>query len=1121
MFNTNLLDKEKLLKVLDPLGYFERMKKVALLGRENKDAAAYSRLLLALLEGGAYEANLALTGAEATGNVSVLLAALNHRTAGVRKRAAGLLAGRASIEVMEGELEKLSQECRRYFLNCLSLNCREEAAERLLPVVNARWGAKEAAVLLPACSGETVRQWLVGHGYAIGNWNKAAKRHPDVVADYLLNALENAPEREKKNVWWRFSSAVEALSRLRPGIVLACALEHGPMDILHPVLRKNLGFLIPFDAEAVHKLLTREEAQADLIIHGVPKGVLKKRRYFSIEQWKSLAVLLADQSFHLAQLLHCLAPSKRAEIFEEVYDADARIARVFPEQLLDELPHDLRGKEASRMLGLRELKEDRVLMLQTKARLSVVHAREMLEQAAVASNADERGTALALMVKCTALSRQGMGETLVFLKRIKNDQDLVRYAVFSELARCPASLYKEEHIPELEILVDSVVEARDTSYLTTAEAEKLAFGLMRQNALHPQEKLFTFALSILAKLVKQSGYLTLPPLSRLHLPQGMEEVLYDELYPFLAAAAKREDHRLVLQLAGWFGKRGYCLTKLQDMLQELTKAKSASTASQAARYWLANRKTRDARVSELLTRDKSFITVSEVFEHLHRKRQEWLDPYISGAVIKGKFLSGKTVSLLSASDGFHRWLPRQQRAFRSLLERVAIDGKRSLHERARAIQTMSCMPDAWPDPVVGLLDNGEVFIAEAALHALSLTEEPERALPLLLEHLDGDRARVSMYSVPRCMRRVSPVLLADLLEKLLRRDKLKITVRKEAVRLLGAYRTPNSMSLLLEELEKPHAHKDVIIAIGHAVRLLLDDERSWKILGVMAASPQRDILNSLLAQRPHELPLEYRARYLTLLLEAAFHTDLTVGRAAFQALGLWTDGHEETVAAASVKAIADLDDTLRWGSALNTLLEAARDGKVNDRVLELVRYLACVSFREEWNASSQRDVPHRQRLTKLIGQLTALPPGTRLTLIPLYQGMIDCLAAYETLQSLVVKLQMAAIDWRHSEAAADSLVLAAQGLSQQPHLLPDACRHLAHTLRSSKGYWRPEELLAIVDALDVAEGCEALALGLSVLQVAGGALGWNETCASRLRAYRVHPHPVVRTLALDIWTAAE
>lgn len=1119
MVKGNLPVKKKLLESLDELGYSARMRTVAQLGRTTADAAAYSRLLTELLEEGAYEAHLALTGAEAVGNAAVLLEAVRHKAAGVRKRAAGLLAGLVSYEAAEGLLEQLSQEARRHFLRQLSLGRRQDLAERLLPYVNTRWGSYEAAMLLPACGRETVSRRLAELDYAIDNWHSVTKRHPDEVAVLFRTSLAAASSREKGKVWQRYSSAMEMLCRLKPEVVLDCALQEGPKDILHPVLRRHLGFLIPAHADAVHTLLTRVEARGDLMKHGVPHSVLTKRRYFTLEQWKSIAALLPEQPQHLARMLHALAPSKRAVVFEAAYGEETRAARVFPEELLDELPHELRDKEASRMLGLRQIKDYPRLTTRITARRLISHARETLEQEATASNAEERGLALAQLVRSTVLSRQGMDQTLVFLKRIKNDQDPVRQTVFAEVARCPASLFREEHIPELDLLVDSVAEARDTSDATRARVEEMAFGLMGLHAPDPQGVLFQFALRTLTKLVQQSGHLTMPSLYRMSLPHGLEEQLFETLHPFLVQAAKRENHNLVLQMADWLGKRAYSLVKLQDMLKETTKAKSASTAAQAARYWLAPPRTRDERVGELLARDKSFITVREVFEHLHRRRQEWLDPYLSGAAVKGKFLSGKTVYLLPAANGFHRWLPRQQQAFHTLLARVAADGKRGLYERAHAAERMARLPDLWPEPLVKLLDHKEVFMAEAALHALSLTEEPERALPLLLEHLDGDRARVAMYAVPRCARRVSPDLAAGLLEQLLRREKMKITVRKEIIRLLGLFRLPASMGLLLEEFGKPKVHKDVLIALGHAARQLLEDERSWMMLDTLAASPELDIVISLLKQRPQELPAPHRDRYLTYLLKATAHEELAAGYGAFNALAQWMEGHEDAIAEAAAKALMNLDDSSRWGPAMYTLVEAARDGKVNSRVMQVVRYLAAAPIQEEWNASREHDLPHRQRLVSLTRELTALPLRVRLTLIPLYQEMIACLSPYETLQQLVITLHLAAVDWGKAEAAVEELAHVAQRLGKQPYLLAEANEQVDQSLHNSKGYWQPDTLLAVADALCRQEGAMAQAIVLPVLKAAGEALEWNAASAGRLRDCRNHPDVMVRTLALDIRTS--
>jgi hypothetical protein len=1111
--------KKTLMRELDRLGHGRRLERLSRLGSGARGSAELARLLRELEAGDAFERALALSIARSARFPDVVLRALADPSVAVRGLAAGAVGVVEDRKALTAQVLALDPATCKLVLRSLALTLDVGDADRLFTRVKGERGARAALPLLAACGAKTVAGVLPEVAHSIASFAALARRHPDVVLAFVRERLSKAPHRERSQRWARFGTAIRVLAVSRPAEVLDLALELAPAGQIPVGLGARLRSLTRKHPSRVFALLARPDYREALRDRGLPKEILRSLRFFSKEELGTFAEVLAESEQHLATLLEWLAPSERGALFERAYRKLGTEQRELPEDLLEALPHRLRDAEAERMLKLRAVRENPVRSLEIHAHRRIEASRAALEAAAAAPKAEDRGKALGLLVECSGRYRSGVGPTLEFLLRLKNDQDPVRAEALAALSGLPPGAFEPEHAAILEKLVEFIVNARDTSYATRAHVQVLATRILQANATDPEGSLFTFAIAALRRLAEQAGTLALPQLEK-NLPKGAEQRIAKAFFPLIRSATKREGYELVLSLHQAMGRRAWNVLELEKLLEPVTRAKPDSTAARGIDRWLANPRKRDRRVRALLDRDRSAVRLTPVFRHLHLRRQEWLDPFLKGKAIRGQFLTGQTLYLLPALTGFQRWLPRQQQSFRAALAAIAGEKRRDHWQRSSAIRTLSRLGVSSIIDLRPFLESKDVFVAEAALGGLAWLDEPRQALPLLLEHFGSDRARVAVYAVPRCARFLPPRELGAMLERLLATEGIKVTARKEVIRLLGAFPGPDSVRLLAAEQVKPKIHRDVRIAIGHAARRLIESEDAWRLLGDLAGSADADVSRSLLDQSAEAFAPSARSRYVELLLRVARQSDLRLRREAFAALTRWSAGSEEPIARAAADRIGDIEAGAEWSSALEALVTACQDGGAADTLIALVRTLLEVPVREGHDAGTERDLPARQRLQQLCQRLCALPEENLLVLSSTLESVAALLAADRSLWPSLAALRMAAVRWNDASSAAATVGELAQQAEGEPELVSALAGSVATRLAASTR-WTPEDVFSFLDRLDGDSTVAARLAELSVLRVLGPRLLWNEPCAARLRRLRAHDSASVRTAARSSWTRVE
>ncbi|GAB2661655.1 hypothetical protein [Kribbella swartbergensis] len=1097
----------ELLRLIDGLSYGQRVRLLA------DRAHRLTGLLDELGQGEAFERTLGLQIAEVTRDTSYVAKLLRDPHPSVQSRA--LAAVSRGVPVPDDDLRMVYDDApaalRTKLVSLVRRQRREHLATRLIDEHRARWGDVAAASLLEATDRATVARLLPELAYCVtpSGWRRLAKHHPDEILTFANRML---PAGEDRDEWWRgVGHGVTAALDHDPDAVLALIKDAIPAHDVPVAVLGIIGPLTDRDPAGVLALLLAPDRRA--VVPSVLQTAFRRRlhRYTDDELTALGRIVWPD----LSGLLRELAPSRRARIFEAVTSQlDLSQARLGSE-LLQVLPHALRIEQARRILALPAIREADSLRRGFTGHLPFDEAFALLEPELRDPNASVRASVLQAIIRSAGSGRrpEQLAQALTWAAdRVRNDQDVVRLNLVGAVAEVSALLTDALTTP-LQTLLTDALNARDTSWSTRRALTTLAERAVVQGALGNQTALLEWGLQAHTRLSENRGLITLYGLID-GLPRGREVDVYDALRPTIEAAAKRNEFGLALAVAASFGRRAWSLDHLQEVLEQAVWSNQEYTVEQACRYWLDAPQTRLDRVGRIIERDVRMARWHPVWWAVTEFRTDLLDPVFAAADQIRRF--DRNSPAWEVPDyALRLWLPRQQARYAELLGEVARDERMPQWSRATAVKALGHVPGASLDQ---FLSSDDVLLQEAALAGLAWTDRPDLVLPLLLSHAGDDRARVAVSAAARAARFVRPSLLPGLLLPVLTGESVKVTSRKEAVRLLGELRAPGAGALLTEAWAG--AHRDVRAAIVRTVsQYLLYDAAAWAVLE-QAVHDSAATAVALSERRAYDVPAVYRSRYTDLLIAVTTRSEPEVVGPALVALRGWGRFNR---AAARVCAdfVSDLSIRNRiWRDATGALVAivATNPSDGLDELIDAVRLLVRLEDDPDLpDATADRDHPARQRLTYLVTQLSAQLSGRSAAVRQVLKQVAAELTSAEflhlRLQLLVTSLQLARL--------AEELSALHQAVADDPLAAHTAADLLRNRLVITEPAWTPESVLpvtaSIVQAPDPASGLLAHVL----LAAAAPRAGWSPEWRQLLVSLRSHPHPATRRHALDLTTAVE
>ncbi len=1103
-----------LVEELPGLPHAERVRLLVRTAREHDDEAGLAPLLDELTAASAYHAGLVVDAARAIGDTARLKALTRHPGAVVRIRALAALPldAQSPDELAAAYLDMPLQERRRLEAR-LGRAHRTDLIDALLdlPLSDV-----DRARLLPRAGRERIEALLPDLADLLPSVAALAQRRPDALLDALQSRLAGRAPAARDEAWAWVAPGLRILAENRSERLLGLLAEAGPTTVIPRALEPRLGLLMGRDPRAVTDLLRTCPWPAGLRPGwGAPprfiRGLRRRIAALADEQIGALArSWSAARNEHLLiALLDALPPARRAGALAAALTGVRTRARVWSAPALEVMPTPMRQAEAERMAALPDAEEP-LRRLELAAFMAPERAREAAEPRLHALDAEERGAAWRALISSAARARDAarLRSVLERLTELGNEQDPVRAAAAEALSAVPVPLLARAGTDELEGFARDAMEARDTSVSTLVPLHSIAWRLLVHAAA---TGLPTRGACVMLELITDQDNVIRVPF-RLSLPPDAVAELVTALEPVMRRAARR--HRFALAFGLWdaLGRRAWRDETLLSLIRQALDAPDDHARRCAAAALVADPSTRARRVGELLGRDETFAVHEPIQWAVCRSRQDLAGVFSRRKALKGRFWNKRRFVPVDLPGPFSLWAPEHLRAYADALIRALDDAVTTDWDRRRIAGALAALPTTRPEDLGPLLRSDSVQVVEGVLAALPALDDAEAALGPLLDHAGTDRAGVAMLAASRCADRVRPERVVELLAPVTA-PPAKVTSRKEAVRILGRMRTPQSLALLVRLGLDPTTHCDVRTAVGRALLAHLDEPEAWEVLRALASGGGRDAALSLAATSPRQMAVRHRAAYAEVLLTAPREPE------TLAALGQWCqeipdltrrlaptilDGQRVPAQVAVAAVIAHAQRAADWGPHL-ALVRSLKERATSP---------------DEPDAGAKKDLPHLRRLEELVAGLI---PGraAALTWHREHLGSLaEALSDSPWTAGLARRARLAALDWAD---AADGLAALAGGAggAADDGLLADLLDDAGAALALA----RSERLLlddgpdpGAVDALLSNPRPAAGVLALVLTRDGGEAAGWPRAWRERLRALRRSPVPLVAERARRVST---